>query len=170
DKYTWVDLGSSYLPSDVLAAFLYAQLEAREQVQRKRARIWELYHQNLRTWAQEFGVRLPFVPDQCEQPFHMFYMLMPDLAARQALIQHLKSRGILSVFHYLPLHLSEMGRRGGAVENCPVTEDVSDRLVRLPFYNELSEAQQTRIVDAIHEFPTLKGSNAVCGPAPCPTD
>lgn len=162
DKYTWVDVGSSYLPSDILAAFLYAQLEAREQVQSKRARIWEFYHRNLQTWALEFAVGLPFIPEYCEQPFHMFYLLMPNLAVRQALIQHLKARGILSVFHYLPLHLSGMGRRiGGAPGSCPVTEEVSDRLVRLPFYNELTEVQQARIVDAVFEFSAQKAASGL---------
>src|SRR5215216_1362415 len=113
DKYTWVDIGSSYLPSDILAAFLYAQLQARETVQAKRRRVWELYQAELRYWADERGVRLPVVPAHCAQPYHMFYLLLPSLEKRQALIDHLKSRGILSVFHYLPLHLSDMGRRFG---------------------------------------------------------
>jgi dTDP-4-amino-4,6-dideoxygalactose transaminase len=153
DKYTWVDLGSSYLPSDILAAFLYAQLEAREQIQAKRRRVWEYYYEYLGDWAQEHDVRLPIVPDHCEQPYHMFYLLMPSLEQRQALIAHLKARSILSVFHYLPLHLSEMGQRfGGRQGNCPVTEDVSDRLLRLPFYNELTEDDQTYVVTAIKEF------------------
>jgi dTDP-4-amino-4,6-dideoxygalactose transaminase len=153
DKYTWVDLGSSYLPSDVLAAFLFAQLENREQIQIQRRRIWENYRKQLSKWAAKNGVQLPFVPEHCEQPWHMFYLMMPTLAARQALIGHLKAREILSVFHYLPLHLSEMGRRWGGKEgDCPVTEAVSDRVVRLPFYNELSETDQTRAVAAVSEF------------------
>ncbi|HET8966019.1 MAG TPA: DegT/DnrJ/EryC1/StrS family aminotransferase, partial [Candidatus Acidoferrum sp.] len=152
-KYTWVDLGSSYLPSDVLAAFLFAQLENRERIQIQRRRIWENYGKQLSNWAAKNGVQLPFVPEHCEQPWHMFYLMMPTLAARQALIGHLKAREILSVFHYLPLHLSEMGRRWGGKEgDCPVTEAVSDRVVRLPFYNELSETDQTRAVAAVSEF------------------
>jgi dTDP-4-amino-4,6-dideoxygalactose transaminase len=153
DKYTWVDLGSSYLPSDILAAFLYAQLEARGQIQAKRRRIWEYYYEHLQAWARNHGVRLPIVPTHCDQPYHMFYLLMPSLDQRQALSAHLKARGILSVFHYLPLHLSAMGRRfGGQAGDCPVTEEVSDRLLRLPFYNELSETEQVQIVAAIREF------------------
>jgi len=153
DKYTWVDLGSSYLPSDILAAFLYAQLEAREQIQARRWRVWEYYYEHLEEWAQDHGVRLPVVPAHCEQPYHMFYLLMPSLEQRQALIAHLKARGILSVFHYLPLHLSEMGRRfGGKEGDCPVTEDVSDHLLRLPFYNGLTEVDQASVVAAISEF------------------
>jgi dTDP-4-amino-4,6-dideoxygalactose transaminase len=156
DKYTWVDIGSSYLPSDLLAAFLYAQLEAREEIQAKRRQIWEYYHEHLQDWAWESGVQLPTVPAHCEQPYHMFFLLLPSLEQRQALIGHLKARGILSVFHYLPLHLSDMGRRfGGKEGECPVTEDVSDRLLRLPFYNDLEEADQARVVDAIREFKPL---------------
>jgi len=153
DKYTWVDVGSSYLPSDILAAFLYAQLEAREQIQAKRQRIWHYYYNCLRDWAAAHDVRLPVVPLHCEQPYHMFYLLLPSLAQRQALIAHLKSRGILAVFHYLPLHLSDMGRKfGGRPGDCPVTEDISDRLLRLPFYNDLSESMQAFVVDAIQAF------------------
>jgi dTDP-4-amino-4,6-dideoxygalactose transaminase len=153
DKYTWVDIGSSYLPSDVLAAFLFAQLENREQIQTRRRRIWEYYAKQLSDWAGRNGVQLPCVPEHCEQPWHMFYLMTPTLAARQALIGHLKAREILSVFHYLPLHLSEMGRRWGGKEgDCPVTEAASDRLVRLPFYNELSEADQARVAAAVSEF------------------
>jgi len=153
DKYTWVDLGSSYLPSDILAAFLCAQLEQREAIQVRRQRVWEFYYQALDGWAEEHNVRLPFVPTYCEQPYHMFYMLLPDLEQRQALINHLRSRGIYSVFHYLPLHLSDMGRKfGGKPGDCPVTEKVSDQLIRLPFYNDLTEADQVFVVQAIKEF------------------
>jgi dTDP-4-amino-4,6-dideoxygalactose transaminase len=153
DKYTWVDAGSSYLPSDILAAFLYAQLEARENIQAKRRQIWEYYYQNLNSWADDNDVRLPIIPENCEQAYHMFYMLLPSLEYRQALIAYLKSVGILSVFHYLPLHLSDMGRQfGGKEGDCPVTEEMSDRLLRLPFYNDLDEVNQARVVKAIKKF------------------
>jgi dTDP-4-amino-4,6-dideoxygalactose transaminase len=153
DKYTWVDIGSSYLPSDILAAFLYAQLEARELIQSKRKRIWEYYREHLGSWAMDFGVQIPTVPYHCEQPYHMFYLLMPSLHERQTMIEYLKAQEINSVFHYLPLHLSSMGRRfGGKESDCPVTKDVSDRLLRLPFYNDLTEADQARVVAAIIEF------------------
>ena len=153
DKYTWVDIGSSYLPSDILAAFLYAQLEVRDEVQAKRRQIWEYYDQHLKDWAEKYDVRLPIIPAHCEQAYHMFYLLLPSLEYRQALIAHLKSCAILSVFHYLPLHLSNMGRQfGGKEGDCPVTEDVSDRLLRLPYYFELSEADQEQVVTAIHSF------------------
>lgn len=153
DKYTWVDLGSSYLPSDILAAFLYAQLESREEIQAKRQRVWEVYYDQLQAWAVERDVRLPIIPAECEQPYHMFYLLLPTLEQRQALIAHLKERKILSVFHYVPLHLSDMGSGfGGKPGDCPITEDVSDRLLRLPFYNDLTESEQASVVAAILEF------------------
>jgi dTDP-4-amino-4,6-dideoxygalactose transaminase len=152
DKYTWVDVGSSYLPSDLLAAFLFAQLEARESIQARRREIWECYLDGLAPWAAGQGVRLPVVPAHCEQSYHLFYLLMPTPAARQHLIDHLRSRGIMAVFHYVPLHLSPMGQRhGGRAGDCRVTEAVAERLVRLPFYNDLSEPDQARVIEAIRE-------------------
>lgn len=153
DKYSWVDVGSSYLMSDVLAAFLFAQLERADAIQDTRRRIWTNYHDRLAAWAAQNNVRTPIVPPHCEQAWHMYYLLLPSLGQRQRLIAHLKSRGILSVFHYLPLHLSEMGLKlGGQPGQCPVTEDVSDRLLRLPFYNTLTEADQDAVIDAIKQF------------------
>jgi dTDP-4-amino-4,6-dideoxygalactose transaminase len=153
DKYTWVDVGSSFLPSDLLAAFLYAQFEARDDIQSKRQRIWETYNTQLHGWAQAHGCRLPTVPPHCEQPYHIFYILLPSLDVRQALIAHLAQYDILAVFHYLPLHLSNMGRQfGGQLGDCPVTEDVSDRLLRLPFYNCMTESEQAYVIDAILAF------------------
>jgi dTDP-4-amino-4,6-dideoxygalactose transaminase len=153
DKYTWVDLGSSYLPSDILAAFLYAQLEARGQIQSQRQRVWEYYYDNLQDWAEDNGVQLPTVPDYCEQPYHLFYLLLPSLEERQAFLAHLRTNDVASVFHYLPLHLSKMGRRfGGKVGDCPVTEEVSDRLARLPFHNNVTEEDQERVVSLVKQF------------------
>lgn len=153
DKYTWVDLGSSYLPSEILAAFLFAQLRSREEIQSQRQAIWNGYNDQLAGWAAAHDVRMPVVPDEVEQAYHMFYLLLPSLEQRTALIDHLKSRDILSVFHYLPLHLSTMGLEYGyQVGDCPVTEDVSDRLVRLPFFNHLSVEDQETVVEAITEF------------------
>ena len=153
DKYTWVDIGSSYLPSDLLAAFLLAQLEGRDEIQRKRQHIWETYLEELKNWAGERNVCLPMVPSECEQAFHMFYLIVPSFEYRQGLIAHLKQQGILSVFHYLPLNQSEMGRRWAARETpCPITEDLSLRLLRLPFYNDLSESEQARVIQAVTSF------------------
>lgn len=153
DKYTWVDVGSSYLPSDILAAYLFGQLEQREKIQNHRRNAWNLYADGLGDWADRRGVRLPLIPSHCEQPYHMFYMLMPNLDLRQRLIQHLRERGIHAVFHYLPLHLSDMGRRfGGKAGDFPVTERVSDQLIRLPFHNVLTGAEQEEVIEAVREF------------------
>jgi len=154
DKYSWIDVGSSYLPSELLAAVLYGQLEARTVVQSNRQRLWETYQRALAPWAERVGARLPVVPEHCEQAYHMFYVLMPSLEGRQALIGHLKARGILSVFHYLPLHLSDMGRRmGGRPGDCPRTEDASDRLLRLPFYTLMNPEDQNFVIESMLEFP-----------------
>jgi len=153
DKYSWVDIGSSYVMSDVLAAFLFGQLEVWTRIQEKRKFIWERYDRELKDWADRMGVRRPIVPEHCEQPWHMYYLLLTSLDARQALIAHLKSRGILAVFHYLPLHLSAFGRRfGGKAGDCPVTEDVSDRLLRLPFFFSITADEQERVIDAVLKF------------------
>ncbi|MGI6137862.1 MAG: dTDP-4-amino-4,6-dideoxygalactose transaminase [Candidatus Hydrogenedentales bacterium] len=153
DKYSWVDIGSSYLPSDLLAAFLYAQLENIDTIQQQRKAIWQTYHDGLKNWAAAQGVRLPIVPDHCEQTWHMFYLLPPDLESRQRFIQHLRDQQISAVFHYLPLHHSDMGRAlGGMKADCPVTVEMSDRLVRLPFYNSLSPSDQARVIDAVKSF------------------
>jgi dTDP-4-amino-4,6-dideoxygalactose transaminase len=153
DKYTWVDIGSSYLPSDLLAAFLRAQLEHRDQIQARRREIWETYARELASWADANGVRLPIVPPECEQTYHMFYVIMPSLKSRHALISHLAGFGILAVFHYLPLHLSPMGARfGGRQGDFPVTEDSSDRVLRLPFFTGMSSSEQSQVIDAVRAF------------------
>jgi dTDP-4-amino-4,6-dideoxygalactose transaminase len=153
DKYTWVDIGSSYLPSDILAAFLYAQFEQRDKIQSHRKQVWEIYNAGLKDWADAHDVQLPFIPEGCEQAYHMFYMLLPNLELRQKMIMHLRERGIISVFHYLPLHLSDMGRAfGGKAGDYPVTERVSDQLIRLPYYNALTSSDQELVIDSIREF------------------
>ncbi|HXH41296.1 MAG TPA: dTDP-4-amino-4,6-dideoxygalactose transaminase [Thermoanaerobaculia bacterium] len=150
DKYTWVDIGSSYLPSDMLAAYLLGQLEEAERIQAKRRRVWERYAAALTTWCGNKGVRMPFVPDACGQPYHMFYLLFRSLAERQSMIAHLRAHAITAVFHYMPLNASEMGERfDGRAGDCPVAESVSDRLLRLPFYNNLTESEQDRVIDAM---------------------
>lgn len=153
DKYTWVDVGSSYLPADILSAFLLAQLEQREKIQAHRQKIWNIYNTQLREWALAHETHLPYMPPYCDQAYHMFYMLLPTLTLRQGFIKHLRLRGVESVFHYLPLHLSDMGRRfGGKPGDCPVTETVSERLVRLPFHYALKEEDLDRVVAAVREY------------------
>ena len=155
DKYTWIDLGSSYVLSELQAAFLFAQLQERDAVERARRRVWFTYHERLSEWAEETGAKLPFVPDYCDQPYHMFYLVLPSLEIRSALVEHLKTKGILAVFHYVPLHLSRMGAHFGVKPGqCPVAEDVSDRLLRLPFYTGLTSSDQEEIIEAITAFGT----------------
>jgi dTDP-4-amino-4,6-dideoxygalactose transaminase len=153
DRYTWVDVGSSYLPSDLSAAFLLAQLEQRDPIQQFRKDLWDRYRSALAPWAAAHGVALPTVPPHCVQSYHMFYMRMPSAAARAGLINHLKKARILAVFHYQPLHLSTMGQQfGGREGDCPVTETVSESLVRLPFYNDLIATDQDRVIEAVTSF------------------
>jgi dTDP-4-amino-4,6-dideoxygalactose transaminase len=153
DKYTWVDVGSSYVLGDLLAAFLLAQLEELADIQARRRALWEYYAANLSGLTDSHGVGLPVVPAHCEQAYHMFYLLTRNLAERTALIRHLKARDIHAVFHYVPLHLSEMGVRfGGRVGQCPVTEDISDRLLRLPFFNAMARAEQDAVIAEVLAF------------------
>src|SRR6266446_6433251 len=153
DKYTWVDLGSSYAPSDILGAFLLAQLEVREKIKKLREDIWNFYAAHLREWAERCEARLPVVPHYTDQAYHMFYVLMKTGEDRDRLMAHLRQAGMQSVFHYLPLHLSKMGQSfGGKKGDCPVTESVSERLLRLPFYNTLTKGELTRVVDAMEKF------------------
>jgi len=153
DKYTWVNVGSSYLPSDMLAGFLLAQLEEREQIQSRRRDIWQTYYKELGDWAEENHVQMPFVPAHCDQSYHMFYLLFPSLEKRTAAIAHLKERGIHAVFHYLPLHLSPMGEKyGGKAGDCAVTERISDQLLRLPFYTNMTDDEQRQVIKVLKEF------------------
>lgn len=153
DKYTWVDIGSSYIPSDILAAVLYAQFENRELIQKRRKIIWDQYNQHLASWATENNFRLPIIPDECEQSYHMFYMLAPDLETRTRFIQTLREKNVYSVFHYLPLHLSGKGQQlGGQPGDCPITERVSDQLVRLPLNNSMELSDVEQVIDTIMEF------------------
>jgi dTDP-4-amino-4,6-dideoxygalactose transaminase len=153
DKYTWVSLGSSYVPSDLLSAFLLAQLEARDRIQTARARLWHRYDDALRPWAAETGAQLPVVPTDRGHAYHLYHVLLQSLEVRTALIARLRERGILAVFHYLPLHLSPLGRElGGRPGECPVTEDVSDRLLRLPFFTAMTDAEQDEVVETVLGF------------------
>ena len=152
DKYTWVDVGSSFLPSDLLAAMLLAQLEDREWVWEHRSTIWHRYRDELADWAASNDVELPMVPEHCQTPYHLFHMVMPSSQSRDALINHLRAAGILAVFHYQPLHLSPYGLRLQPDADCPVTELVSDRLIRLPFYTNMEPADTEAVIDSVREL------------------
>jgi dTDP-4-amino-4,6-dideoxygalactose transaminase len=152
DRYTWVDIGSSYLPSELQAAMLWAQLDAREAIQAERKRIWERYAEGLADWAGRCEVQLPTVPNDREHPAHVFQLILPSEAARDRFIEHLRSREVVAVFHYLPLHTSPMGRRLAEPRELPVTEDVAGRLARLPLYYGLSEDEQATVIDAVLAF------------------
>ncbi len=152
DKYTWVDIGSSYVLSDILGALLLGQLEARAEIQGNRGRIWHRYAAELADWAAAREVRLPIVPEHCAQAFHMFYLLVPA-ARRAAFIDHMKANGVQTVFHYQPLHLSPMGlEHGGRAGQCPVTERIADELVRLPLYADLTDDEQSAVIAAARSF------------------
>ena len=153
DKYTWVDKGSSYVISDILAAFLYGQLFRAEEIQSNRRASWEYYNEKLYLWANKNNVQLPSIPEDCNQAYHMFYLIMPDLQVRTRFLEYLNQRGINAVFHYLPLHASEMGQKlGRTSSNCATSLDISDRIVRLPFYNGLSREDLQSVVDTVTEF------------------
>lgn len=153
DKYSWVDVGSSYVMSDILAAMLLAQLERFADIAEKRRQLWERYRDSLVAWAGAQAVSIPVVPAHCQQAYHLFYLLMPSEECRDRLIAYLRERGIHAVFHYLPLHLSAMGRQyGGKEGDCPVTEEISGRLVRLPLYYGLSEEDQAKVIAHINAF------------------
>jgi dTDP-4-amino-4,6-dideoxygalactose transaminase len=152
DKYTWVDVGSSFLPSDLLAAMLLAELEDRDWVWERRSTIWHRYADELADWSHTNNVQLPTVPEDCGSPYHLFHMLMPSERSRDALIAHLRASGILAVFHYQPLHSSPFGRKIQPVADCPVTEDISARLIRLPFYTNMDPADTEKVIEAVRAF------------------
>lgn len=151
DKYGWVDVGSSFLPSEIIAAFLWAQLENLEDIQAKRKKVWHIYYEGLKDYARKNGIRLPQIPDYSTNNAHMFYMVCKDLKQRTDIINHLKSNDILSVFHYLSLHSSpfyEDKHDGRVLAEC---DRYANTLVRLPFYYELEEKDIAMIIDKIKE-------------------
>jgi dTDP-4-amino-4,6-dideoxygalactose transaminase len=153
DKYTWVDVGSNYLCSELQAAVLAAQLDDAADIQRKRHAIWNRYAHDLREWAAAHDVQMLAVPAAAKHPAHLFALLMPSAAARTALIGHLGSHGILAVFHYLPLHVSPVGQRfGGRPGDCPVAENVSERVIRLPFFTDLTSEEQSSVIETVQAF------------------
>jgi dTDP-4-amino-4,6-dideoxygalactose transaminase len=154
DKYRWVDLGSSYLPSDLLAAFLTGQLECFAQTQHSRMAVWNAYHSRLADWATRHQVAQPTVPVDRTHPAHLYYLLLPTLDSRQAMLAHLADHGVHATFHYQPLHNSPAGTRLGRVGpgGCPVTESVADRLIRLPLYADMTEVELDTVVDAVLSY------------------
>lgn len=154
DKYRWMNYGSSYLPSELNAAYLYAQLEASEKIGRKRMEIYQYYHENLRHLAEEGKLEQPFVPKGCSHNAHMYYIKVRDIETRTHLIAYLKERGIQAVFHYVPLHSSPAGLKFGRFfgEDIYTTRE-SERLVRLPMYYNLDMEDVKRITDAVASFP-----------------
>lgn len=149
DKYTWVDLGSSYLPSEIVAAFLLAQLESAEEITTRRLAIWQMYHEAFESLEQAGRLRRPIVPDGCGHNAHMYYLLLRDFEDRSAFIEAMKDMGIQCVFHYVPLHSSPHGQRvGKAFRDLPVTNEIADRLVRLPLWPGL-EDQQPSVIEAM---------------------
>ncbi|MGP3914146.1 dTDP-4-amino-4,6-dideoxygalactose transaminase [Nonomuraea sp. 10N515B] len=154
DKYRWLDIGSSYLPSDVLAALLMAQLESFDKIQLRRHAVWQAYHDGLADWAASNGIPQPMIPDGCKHPAHLYYLLLPDLQNRQAFIAHLAKRGVQAAFHYQPLHSAPAGMRHGrqAPGGCAVTEQIADRLVRLPLFADLDEHDVAHVIDAARTY------------------
>jgi dTDP-4-amino-4,6-dideoxygalactose transaminase len=152
DKYTWMDIGSSFLPGDMVAAFLLAQFESADAFLAQRLALWRHYHAAFAELEADGRVRRPVTPQDCDANGHLYYLLLPDLARRTALIEALRKQDIAAPFHYVPLHSAPAGRRFGRIHGTlPVTESHADRLVRLPLWYGMGERQQT-VVDAVHRF------------------
>ncbi len=162
DKYTWQDVGSSYVASELCAAFLYAQLEQIDRIVARRCEIAGTYTEALRDLADQERLRLPVVPEHCETNAHLYSILLPSTETRDALMGYLREHGILAVFHYVPLHTSPMGKRlvGGTPARLPVTEALAERVLRLPFFPQLTAEEQREVIDRIHAFFAQEGSHA----------
>ena len=153
DKYTWVDIGSSWVMSDLLAAILYGQLQRAEEINSRRVKIWNQYHSGLASWAEKNGVTTPFVPEGCEHVGHVYHLRFEKSEQRTKFIATLKDEQIICVFHYQALNTSPVGQGfGGYLGQCPVAEHASDCLVRLPLFNSMTDEQQSRVIDAVKAF------------------
>ena len=153
DKYTWVDLGSSYLPSEVVAAFLYGQFEKAEEISKERLKIYNTYQSELQDLADSGKFKLPFIPSQCEHNAHMFYLLFEDESERDKMLEYLRAKSIGAVFHYIPLHTSPMGESYGYKQgDLPVTEKVSSTILRLPLFCGLTVEEQAEVIAGVKEF------------------
>jgi len=156
DKYGWVDIGSSFLPSELNAAFLYAQLEQLEKIQQKRLSIWNRYHEKLKGICDNLGIRQPVIPPYSTNNGHLYYLVCKDARQRKELINHMNACGVHSVFHYLSLHQSEFYKNKHDGRILKKSDDYTDRLLRLPFFYELTDIQQYRVIKAFHSFAALK--------------
>ena len=153
DKYTWVDIGSSWVMSDLLAAILYGQLQRADEINSRRVKIWNQYHSGLASWADKNGVTTPLVPEGCEHVGHVYHLRFEKPEQRTKFISVLKDQQINCVFHYQALSTSPVGQSfGGYVGQCPVAEHAGDCLVRLPLFNSMTDDQQSRVIDAVKEF------------------
>jgi dTDP-4-amino-4,6-dideoxygalactose transaminase len=153
DKYTWVDVGASFIPAEITCAFLRAQLEQLDPIRDRRRRLWERYDELMLPLEERGLLRRPRTPAHCEQNYHMYYLLLPDEPTRERLATELRERGIQAVSHYVPLHLSPMGRRYGYRDgSLPVTEDLAARVLRLPMYYELSSSDQDEVCQSVTDI------------------
>lgn len=153
DKYTWVDIGSSYLPGEVIAAFLWAQFEDADKITERRLAIWDVYHTNLRALEQSGGLKRPIIPEFCQQNAHMYYIMLHSLEIRTKLINHMRENSIYPVFHYVPLHSSPAGKKYGRVfGEMTNTNELSERLLRLPMWLGINESEQKSVIDTVTNF------------------
>jgi dTDP-4-amino-4,6-dideoxygalactose transaminase len=149
DKYTWVDIGASYLPSELTAAFLFGQLEKIDWLSKRRLQIWQQYHQAFRESEAQGIIRRPIIPANCQHNGHIYYLLLPDLETRTAFIEGMKARSIQAIFHYIPLHSSPAGLKWGrACGDLTITNQTSDCLVRLPLWIEMSQDEIDQVIES----------------------
>ncbi len=159
DKYTWVDFGSSYLPSELNAAYLYAQLEMADEIDSRRMAVWNLYHERLEKLEQAGLIERPFVPDYAKHNAHMYYIKVKDLNQRTSLISFMRETDIWPVFHYVPLHSAKAGLKFGRFNGEDVyTTKESERIMRLPMYYDLTLDDASKVAETIYEFPPFKGA------------
>jgi len=152
DKYTWIDLGASFLPGEITAAFLYSQLEEINAVRKRRLEIWNTYNKAFEDLETSGKVRRPIIPDYCDHNAHIYYLLLPDLQSRTEYIQKLKAKGVQAIFHYIPLHSSPAGKKyGRSLGDMTITQETSDRLVRLPMWIEMSNSEIEHVISATYD-------------------
>jgi dTDP-4-amino-4,6-dideoxygalactose transaminase len=160
DKYSWVDIGSSFAPSEINAAFLWAQLEDAEAITERRLAIWDAYHEAFAELEDRDIARRPVIPRASAHNAHMYYLLLPDLETRSQFIDDLRQAGIYAVFHYVPLHSSDAGRRfGRTAGNLAVTEEMSERLVRLPLWPGMTDEDVQRVIDAVASIAGVRSTH-----------